>query len=95
MNCAEFIRFVRRRSSGAKRLESPKDVLSDASEMGVRRSAARIADSIFEKEAWLLCNMVFMSSWHAKKLDVCTRAYTSRRAVFRTREMHVLTSLVS
>lgn len=31
-----------------------QDVLTDASEMGVRRSAARIADAIFDKEAkWL------------------------------------------
>lgn len=28
-----------------------QDVLTDASEMGVRRSAARIADAIFDKEA--------------------------------------------
>ena len=31
----------------------PEDVLSDTSEMGLRMSAARIADAIFDKEAWV------------------------------------------
>ena len=41
LKCRELHKFTKLR----------QDVLTDASETGIRRSAARIADAIFDKEA--------------------------------------------
>eukprot|EP00435_Cladocopium_sp_Y103_P056183 s11_g18.t2 len=80
-DCAEFIQFVcddarpeptrsesssKPRPSGPSGMASrPKDMLTDASEMGVRRSAARIADAIFDKEVDL---REAFRSWDKKNL---------------------------